>query len=172
MGSQRAGHDWATSLSFFLSSFILLKVFPGGLDGKESACNAAGAGLILGSGRSPGEGNGNLLQYSCLENSIDRGAWQATVHGTAELDMTEWLTHTHTYFLNSTDKAASTSPCVCAEQTCCSAACTPLRPSWYYTGPGVSLAPLWVKQAIQLGIPHISDKQGKLMHCMDVRAGP
>ena len=45
--------------------------------------------LILGLGGSPGGGNGKLLQYSCLENSMDRGAWQATVHGVAELDMTE-----------------------------------------------------------------------------------
>ena len=49
--------------------------------GKESACNAGDPGLIPGSGRSPGEGNGNPLQYSCLENPMDRGAWQATVHG-------------------------------------------------------------------------------------------
>ena len=49
--------------------------------GKESACNAEDLGSIAGSGRSPGEGNGNLLQYSCLENSMNRGAWQATVHG-------------------------------------------------------------------------------------------
>ena len=49
------------------------------------------------SGRYPGEGNGNPFQYSCLENSMDRGAWQVTVHGgPKELDMTEWLTHTHT----------------------------------------------------------------------------
>ena len=54
---------------------------PGGSDNKESACYAGDLGLILGSGRSPGEGNGNPLQYSCLENPIDRGAWQATVHG-------------------------------------------------------------------------------------------
>ena len=46
------------------------------------------AGLIFGSGRFPGVGNGNLLQYSCLGNPVDRGAWQATVHGVAELDMT------------------------------------------------------------------------------------
>ena len=52
--------------------------FPGGSDGKESACSAGDVGSIPGSGRSPGEGNGNLLQYSCLENLIDRGAWWAT----------------------------------------------------------------------------------------------
>ena len=49
--------------------------------GKESACNTGDLGLIPGSGRSPGEGNGNPLQYSCLENSMDRGARQARVHG-------------------------------------------------------------------------------------------
>ena len=54
--------------------------FLGGLDGKESACNAGDLGSILGSGRSPGEGNSNPLQYSFLENSTDRGAWWATVH--------------------------------------------------------------------------------------------
>ena len=55
--------------------------FPGGSAGKESACNAGDPGLIPGSGRSLGEGNGNPLQYSCLGNPMDRGAWQATVHG-------------------------------------------------------------------------------------------
>ena len=50
-------------------------------DGKESACNAEDPGSIPGSGISPGEGNGYPLQYSCLENSMDRGAWMATVHG-------------------------------------------------------------------------------------------
>ena len=49
--------------------------FPGGSDGEESACNAGDLGLIPGSGRSPGVGNGNPLQYSFLENSMDRGAW-------------------------------------------------------------------------------------------------
>ena len=55
--------------------------FPGGSDGKESACNAGDLGSIPGLGRSPGGENGNPLQYSCLENSMDRGTWQATVHG-------------------------------------------------------------------------------------------
>ena len=54
---------------------------PGGSDGKESACKAGDAGLIPGLERSPGEGNGNPLQYSCLENPMDREAWCATVHG-------------------------------------------------------------------------------------------
>ena len=49
--------------------------FPGGSDGEESTCNAGDPGLILGSGRSPGEGNGYLLQYSCPENPMDRGTW-------------------------------------------------------------------------------------------------
>ena len=57
--------------------------FPSGLNGEESACNAGGPGSIPESGRSPGEGNGYPLQYSCLENSVDRGAWRATVHGVA-----------------------------------------------------------------------------------------
>ena len=57
---------------------------PGDLDGKESACNAGDLGSIPGSGRSPREGNGNPLQYSCLENPMFRGAWQATVHGVAK----------------------------------------------------------------------------------------
>ena len=55
------------------------------LVGKESACNAGDPGSIPGSGRSPGEGNGNPLQYSYLENPTDRGAWQATVHGIARV---------------------------------------------------------------------------------------
>ena len=52
--------------------------FPGSSDGKDSACNVGELGLIPGLGRSPVEGNGNPLQYSCLENPMDRGAWQAT----------------------------------------------------------------------------------------------
>ena len=59
-------------------------VFPGGSEDKASACHVGDLRLIPGLGRSPGEGNGNPLQYSCLENSMDRGAWQATVHGVAK----------------------------------------------------------------------------------------
>ena len=58
--------------------------FPGGSEVKASACNVGDLGSIPGSGRSPGEGNGNLLQSSCLENPMDRGAWWATVHGVAK----------------------------------------------------------------------------------------
>ena len=57
--------------------------FPAGSDGKASAYNVGDPGLIPGPGRSPGEGNGNPLQYSCLKNSMDRGAWWATVPGIA-----------------------------------------------------------------------------------------
>ena len=57
---------------------------PGGSDGKESACNAGNLGSIPGLGRIPGEGNGNPLQYSCLENPMGRGVWQATVHEVAK----------------------------------------------------------------------------------------
>ena len=64
-------------------SYLNIPSFPGGSDGKASAYNAGDLGSIPGSGRSPGEGNGNPLQYSYLENSMDRGAWRVTVHGFA-----------------------------------------------------------------------------------------
>ena len=58
--------------------------FPGGLDGNESTCRTGESGSIPGLGRSSGEGNGNPLQFSCLENSMDRGVWPATVHGVSK----------------------------------------------------------------------------------------
>ena len=68
--------------SSFLSAIRLAENgLPDSTDGKESACNARDLGLIPGSGRSPGEGNGYPLQYSCLENPMDRGAWQAQSMG-------------------------------------------------------------------------------------------
>ena len=71
------------------SKFHVSLGFSGASDGKESACSMEKLCSVPGSGRSLGEGNGNPLQYSCLENPMDGGAWWATVHGVAESDMTE-----------------------------------------------------------------------------------
>ena len=65
--------------------------FFGGSDGKASACNVGDSGSIPGSGRPPGEENGNPLQYSCLVNPMDRGAWQATVYGVTRVRH-DWAT--------------------------------------------------------------------------------
>ena len=74
------------------SSSIHNIAFSGGSDSIESACIGEDLGSVPGSGRSPGEGNGNPLQYSCLENPMDRGVWWVTVHGVAKSrDMTEQL---------------------------------------------------------------------------------
>ena len=81
IGHQRVvrAHTWLLGeMTFALTDFLL--GFLGGSDSKESACNAGDLGLISGSGISPGEGNDNPLWYSCLENSMNRGAWRATVH--------------------------------------------------------------------------------------------
>ena len=74
-------HFWLPEMFFNL---VHMHLFPGSSDGKESACSAGDSGSIPGSGRSPGGGNGHPLQYSCLENSVDKGACQATVHGVAK----------------------------------------------------------------------------------------
>ena len=66
------------------SIYIIIQDFPGGSDGKASAYSAGDPGSIPGSGRCPGEGNGNPLQYSCMENPMDRVAWWATVHGVSK----------------------------------------------------------------------------------------
>ena len=73
--------------------------FPVGSDGKESACSVGDPGSIPGLGRSPGEGNGNPLQYPCLENPLDEGAWQATVHGVTK-SWTQLNEFTHFYEAN------------------------------------------------------------------------
>ena len=70
--------------------------FPGGSDGKESACNAGDLGSVPGSGISPEEGNGYPLQYSCLENSMDRGVWWATVYGAQRVGH-DWVPNIHTH---------------------------------------------------------------------------
>ena len=76
-------HWQSTNFLFYICThlFYICNTSPPDSDGKQYACNAGDQGLIPGSGRSPGEGNGYSLQYSCLENSIDGGVWQATVHG-------------------------------------------------------------------------------------------
>ena len=111
MGLQRVGHNWSdlahihtyTHKCVYTHTHIythIEKGFPGSSAGKESACSAGDLGSIPGSGRSLGGKQGNPLQYSCLENSMDRGAWRATVHRlTQRWILLKWLgmhTHTHT----------------------------------------------------------------------------
>ena len=89
MGSQRIEHDWATNTQRDVRGF------PGGSVVKEPACQCGrcrrhrDTGSVPGSGRAPGEGNSNPLQYSCLETPMDRGAWRAIVHEITESDVTE-----------------------------------------------------------------------------------
>ena len=70
----------------------LIQGLPGGSDSKEATCNAGDLGSILGKRRSPGEGNGYPIQYSCFENSMGRGAWRATVHGVtkSQTQLSDW----------------------------------------------------------------------------------
>ena len=81
------------SLVCWTRCFCILHLmkYPAGSDGTESACNAWVPGSVPGLGKSPGEGSGYPLQYSWLENFMDRGAWQAIVHGVTESGTTEWL---------------------------------------------------------------------------------
>ena len=76
-------------------AFVAHQVFPGGSDSKEYACNVGDLSSISGTGRSPGEGNGNSFQYSCLENSMGTSAWWAIIHGFAKRH--DWVTNTHTH---------------------------------------------------------------------------
>ena len=87
--------------------------FPGGSDGKASACNAGDPGSIPGSGRSPGEGNGNPLQHSCLENPMDGGAWKAAVHGVAK-SRTRLSDFTVTFHFHALEKEMATHSSVLA----------------------------------------------------------
>ena len=97
-GKQYAGLEWVSQGVLVIKTHLLMQetwktrvwylCFPGSSDGKESACNAGDLGSVPGLGRSLVEGNGNPLQNSCLENSLDRGAWWATFHGLTKSQMT------------------------------------------------------------------------------------
>ena len=85
LGKQKSGAEpWATCKAYYSLTPMHTMDFPGGSDGKVSAYNARDPGSIPTLGRSPREGNGNPLQYSCFENPMDGGAWWATVHGVTE----------------------------------------------------------------------------------------
>ena len=88
-------------IQVYFCTALRIMDFPRSSVSKQSACNAGDPGLISGSGRSPGVGNGYPLQSSWLENPMDKGAWQATVHGvTKVLDITSPINHHHRYFWN------------------------------------------------------------------------
>ena len=98
--------EWRKTWLFSITVYHLWG-FPAGTVVKNSTANAGDVSSIPGSGRSPGEGNGNPLQYSCLENSMDRGAWQATVLGVAK----SWTWLSTQYSHNRTFKFLLTSAC-------------------------------------------------------------
>ena len=83
-GKRCGFNPWVGKIPWGRDRLPVFLGFSGGSDGKESACSAGDLGLIPGSGRSPGGGHGNPLQYSCLENPMDRGTWQAAVYGVAQ----------------------------------------------------------------------------------------
>ena len=89
-------YDWTKTVTPMFIAALSIMGFPGGSDSKESACSARDLGSIPGLGRSPEEGNGNPLQYSRLENPMDRGPWGGySPWGRKESEMTEQLTLTH-----------------------------------------------------------------------------
>ena len=100
---------------------------PGGAYCKESACNAGDTGLIPESGGSPGEGNGNPLQYSCLENPTDRAAWQATVH---EVTKSQTQLSDFTFFSSQCFHSVTSTGCLWIV--------TKPKPNQHENNPGVS----------------------------------
>ena len=110
----RSGHVRFTPQKWFIYFQIqYLWGFPGGSDGKDSAHNTGGSGLIPGSGRSPGGGNGKPLQYSCLGNPMDREAWWATIHGVAK-SQTRLSDFTFTFHFHALEKEMATHSSVLA----------------------------------------------------------
>ena len=97
-GRSRSVSGFLKNIYFNLYIFNWSMGFTGGSNGKESACSSGDLGSVRGSGRSPGEGNGNPLRYSCLENSRDRGAWRAIVHGSQRVGH-DWVTFPFTFAL-------------------------------------------------------------------------
>ena len=116
-------HDGLLLASIKINLSLTYTDLPWWLIGKESACNAGDVGSITESGRSPGEGNGNPLAYSCLENPTDRGTWQATVHGVRESGHDWALMHTQS-LLSISHKAKTVS----SVQFSCSVRSDPLWP--------------------------------------------
>ena len=101
------------SVPAFFCYLVSIHYFPGGSEGKKSACSTGDLGSIPGSGRSPGEGNGNPLQHTCLENSMDRGSWQATVHGVSKSGT--WLSNfTFTFHFHALEQEMATHSSVLA----------------------------------------------------------
>ena len=94
---QREGEGWKWGVEISISK-LLYEDFPGGSDGQVSFYNAGDLGSIPGSVRSPGEGNGNPLQYSCLENPMDGGAMGYSPRGRKESDMTKRLSQVYFHF--------------------------------------------------------------------------
>ena len=92
-------------LEKFEKGHVYLTYFTGGLDSKESVCSVGELSSIPGLGRSPGKGNGNPLQYSCLENPMDRGGWKSTVHGVAKsrTRLSDFF-HFHVYLKHAVEK--------------------------------------------------------------------
>ena len=139
--------------------------FPGGSGGKASAYNAGDLGSIPGSGRSPGEGNGNPLQYSCLENPMDRGAWWATVRGVAKsrtrLSDFTYLFKSMVFCYSSLNGLKLTSKCRETLKNFCLA-----RKKSKRTGVGCHflLQGIFLTQGLNPGLPHCRQTLYHLSH--------
>ena len=130
--------------------------FPGGSEGKVSVCNARDPGSIPGSGRSPGEGNGNPLQYSCLENPLDGAAWQARVHGVTK-SRTRLSDFSFTLYISLllSDGSAFLKTCLCLISCCSSVQCIAsfrqqpdISLLYYYT---LALVDPWLESQVTKG---------------------